>query len=157
MKKLVAAMVMVLCLAGCYSTDYHIIEPIEPPTKGGYAFPYWYTEVESLSPHFQWKEIPGSTYDLIIYEAVMVQGMEAGWDKVASPGAEVFYEEDISEPQLALPIPLEPDTDYVWSVRARSASGVTEWATYDAGGTDYLTGGGEKAYRDLYFWIRTPK
>ena len=88
----------------------------------------------------------------------MVEGMESGWDKVASPGEEVFYKEGIEKPEFILPIALKSGTDYVWSVRTRSSEGVSEWATYDVKSKDFfnISAGGTRIYRNVYFWIKTP-
>ena len=91
MKNISLLVCLVLILSACsFTKKFSLVEPITPEVGGWAEYPYWYVTVSSLQPKFQWNAIEGCTYDLIIYEAVMVQGVERGWDKVASPGEEVF-------------------------------------------------------------------
>ncbi|MDH3891751.1 MAG: hypothetical protein OEV49_11765 [candidate division Zixibacteria bacterium] len=155
MKRVPLFLCLALICVGCASQTYHLIKPIEPKPKAAAGSPYWPTKVSSLQPQFRWEGNADQSYDLIIYEVVMVDGAGPLMDKVPSPGAEVFYEEGIVGTSFVLPNPLRPDTDYLWSVRSRSSTEVSDWATYDTKVGQGIYGPG-KSYYKVHFWIKTP-
>ena len=135
MRKHIFYLILFLLSAGCYSVSG--LKPIYPEVvkshSGGEFF-----EVDSLQPTFRWESFPrpqdlrknqkglvgrihNVTYELKIWR------VQDGYQ--AKP---IYSRQRIPEPLHKVEEPLEPSTNYVWSVRARfevdDVTMVTEWA-----------------------------
>ncbi len=118
--------VMLVLLAGCATNEFiGGIEPVDP--KPGGAWNYGNAKVNSLRPTLTWRGTsPASaTYDLAIYEATIdhVSGLK--------PGKEVYYRENLKGTSHTLEIRLLPYCYYAWTVRTRSGTNVSAWATWN--------------------------
>jgi hypothetical protein len=107
----------------CKSHQYGVI-PLSPEHQSGS-----YTKIDTLTPTFKWTPStrPEVHYDLIVRESVSCEGI--GLFKEGLPGEVVVYEENLSQPFYTLQKPLEPDTNYIWSVRLREGNTVSTWST----------------------------
>jgi hypothetical protein len=138
---------ILLCAAAC--TRFHGLRPVEPSV----GRPAHYPKVDSLQPTLAWKASPepGARYDLAICpseSATLLAG------RTGSPGDAVYYREGIEQTAHKVETPLAPRTKYLWSVRVRTESGVSDWSTYD-----YMYGGrvGEQYLeKRLPYRFRTP-
>jgi hypothetical protein len=98
----------------------HGIEPISP-----LLFNQGDSERVSLQPTLKWETYQGDnvTYDLIIWR---------DWDRTEL----IYNREGLSEAFYTFEKPLQPDSEYAWTVRARYTSGgltrITEWAMWSA-------------------------
>ena len=116
-----------LLLAGCsYKASVYGLRPVSPPLRIGGMFSgsngeLAYPALSFERPRFQWEAftppapIPGSpgsptniTYDLRIWKV-----------RNGSPGELVYECKGLPSPAHELPKPIEPQTRYFWSVRAR--------------------------------------
>lgn len=89
-----------------------------------------FSKVNSLNPRFDW--MPSSnvdvTYDLVIYEAVHFGGSLI--EPRYTAGQLVVYKEGLKSPGWQSDISLKPNQKYIWSVRLRRDSVVSNWSTY---------------------------
>jgi len=107
----------------CESHQYGV-KPLDPVHRRGE-----YTEVASLTPTLRWS---GSTrpdvhYDLIVRRAVSCDSMVLLTEGL--PGDIVYYREDLATNSHTLEEPLEPDSNYLWSVRFREGDVVSQWSS----------------------------
>jgi hypothetical protein len=129
--------------------------------------------VDSLHPTLVWKSAGDNqtTYDLVIYtgiltgtidEAAVGQGktftLTQGLTKaekqrsgIFERGKQVYYHEGIEGTSHRVEEPLLPDSVYVWSVRTRTGTNVSEWSTYN-----YQRGWALKL-QNMWWPFRTPK
>ena len=99
-------------------------------------------QVDGLQPTLKWEAVPNvESYDLIIYRGVpkdqpdvTYAGIEKLEDKRTGwfvAGKEVYYREAIRDTSHRVEEPLQTNAVYVWSVRTRTGTNVTDWSTYD--------------------------
>jgi len=85
---------------------------------------------ENLTPLLEWKPstMEKMTYDVVVFESLsFTYGV---LDSVSNmPGARVAYAEGLREPRYALPTPLKPGKEYLWTVRVRDGDAVSTWST----------------------------
>lgn len=103
-----------------------------------------WTKVDSLQPTFRWEPFPGThqAYDgarivpFVVVEKESVRDVTYDfkiWTVARGAPRELAYErEGLTEPSHHLERPLQPDTKYYWSVRARfrldGKPRTTEWS-----------------------------
>ena len=91
------------------------VKPIFPKPIGLASTP----KVESLSPQFTWKPVPGVTaYDFAIWKAFYQEGQPRS-------GELIHMEKGIAGTSYRVPITLSPGEIYAWSVRA---TGTRTWS-----------------------------
>jgi len=136
-----------LALMAC--TTFHSVVPIYPEV----ANPYYPATVDSLQPTLRWKPWPGvdMRYDLIIYESIKVEAF--GQAKEQTQLRRVYYREGLEETAHRLEAPLQPNTQYFWSVRVRSGEKVSGWSLYDR--IFFMPYGYVRTY-NRYFTFKTP-
>ena len=138
MKKLGAIFLIGCCAvaAGCLSLpkSYNTGElPVEPPL--GSTVTEFYRVTDTLQPVLRWKDVKSAaqTYDVAVWES---QSLPADKSIVGIPfehrkwGKQVYYAQAINRNFFKIDKPLKPDTCYHWSVRTRTGSKVSEWATF---------------------------
>ena len=109
-----------------YNGYFTGLAPVNPPMVASQIFDRvdLVPIVTSLQPTLRWEVFKGDavTYDLMLWRAA---------DR--NLGNLVYSRERLTQPQHTVEIPLDPQTRYFWTVRARfSANGrtkVTEWST----------------------------
>lgn len=138
-RRLAALLWALLLIFGCKATPYVGLKPIYPPAKIRlFALYSQYAQVDSLQPSLQWEPFspradgsirlennPPSfkniTYELRIWAA-----------DSAMPIQLVYQRKDLESPLHKVEMLLEPDTRYLWSVRAHFTLGgkhrTIEWA-----------------------------
>jgi len=133
---------------------------IYPPPKAMHD-PRWRTD--SLQPTLRWEPFQGNdvTYDLIIWRAI---GIYKGG---IQPTELVYNRTGLSEASHTIEIPLQPDTLYLWTVRARyTSAGTTKmtgwvmWSMKPSQLANILTLGVTKIIPDLpprYYFFRTKR
>lgn len=116
---------IVVALVGCAS--FQGVKPIAPAV-GNPAFP---SVVDSLQPIFRWEPAPyaNATYDFIIYEDIKEESLWEGTKHAV--GREIYYREGLKAPEHRLEQPLQPDSEYYWSVRLRRGDQVSNWSQYN--------------------------
>ncbi len=135
-----AVMACGLLLMGCsFNASVYGLRPISPPVRLGAMFSSYngqlvYPVVDFGRPSLHWETftppvaIPGNstsptniTYQLRVWKV-----------RNGSPGELVYEREGLPMPTHTLQKPLEPDTRYFWSVRARfelnGESRLTDWS-----------------------------
>ena len=137
-----------LTVMGC--TSHKGITPIYPEIGN----PNYPKSVDSIQPTFKWEPVKDSevTYDFIIYECIKTESFSKGTRRAV--GREVYYLEGLTEPQCKVERPLEPDTEYYWSVRVRRGQDFSNWSVYDY--TLFLGTAGYRA-TNCPFIFKTPK
>jgi hypothetical protein len=109
--------------ADCKSSQ-HGVKPLTPEHQSGR-----FAVVQTLTPTFAWS--PSSRtevhYDLVIRKSVACR--DAVTFKEGLIGDVVAYRENLSEPTHRLDEPLEPGTNYIWSVRFREGDVVSDWSS----------------------------
>lgn len=88
-----------------------------------------YTKINTLTPTFEWtaSKRPEVHYDLIVRKSVTCEGLVMF--KEGLHGDVVVYEQDLIQPSHTLKEPLEPNTNYIWSVRFREGDIVSPWSS----------------------------
>jgi hypothetical protein len=106
-------------LTGC--STYKGLQPI---------YPEYGDTVDSLQPTLQWKPLadPSATYDLVIYKPAQ-KGF--GGSDVDVEQVRVYYRQRLKGSSHRIEKPLEPNTHYTWSVRARLGEDVTSWSKHE--------------------------
>lgn len=101
------------------------VTPISPEVARS-GFP----KTSSLQPELRWtpSSNPDVSYDLILYDAASY-AMGGAMIPMYMKGRVVAYAEDLQAPYWQPPIPLAPDTRYIWSVRLREGETVSGWST----------------------------
>lgn len=136
----------ILLTAGCavWDTDYPLITPVYPDPTGFLTI----KAVDSLSPTFRWKPYPGATsYDLAVWKAVRVgDGYRLG--------LKVFSENNIPSTDFTLPVQLEYDSAYYWSVKP---TGTEAWSTKHLKMSMVAYGQIADSNESEYFILYTPK
>lgn len=154
-----AALLATLVLTAC-ATKYNGIKPVSPGAYMPYEKSNWeilnpfnsdlirlthdkpIPSVDSLQPTLRWEAVAGvDSYDVTIYTGVPkdpAQVTLTGKEKLEKKrtgwfvkGVEVYYREAIRNSSHRVEEPLQPDTAYVWSVRTRTGTNASPWATYD--------------------------
>ena len=121
----IAFAIGVLALASCASrTSYSVIEPISPIAGARPTYVY------STQPRLRWQlskpsQVPGTTYDLVIYEAEHFESSE--WIKKAL----VYSRNGLKDPEHQVEISLKSGQYYIWSVRYHQGAKVSKWAESD--------------------------
>lgn len=116
----VVVLLQLVLLTGC--TSFTGVRPISPKA----ANPDSPEVVGTLQPTFQWEVYPDAeAYDFIIWNRVKGAAFAEGTDKP------VYYREGLKETKHQIAEPLKPDTEYLWSVRVRRGTTVSNWSLYD--------------------------
>jgi len=139
--------ILFLASAGCYTVSgLKAIYPEVVKSHSGGAF----FEVDSLQPTFRWESFPRAqdlrkdqnglvgrirnvTYELRIWQAQAGKPAKPMYYHHRFPEPlPIYSRQRIPEPLHKIEEPLEPSTNYIWSVRARfevdGGTRVTEWA-----------------------------
>jgi hypothetical protein len=119
------SVIIVACLTGCGSVPIAGLHPEYPPVeKGTFSLYSDFVVVDSLQPTFRWQPFPRAedrqadeegvfnriekvTYELRIWKTT-----------AGESGTLVYAREGLKVPHHALEKPLEPSTQYLWTVRA---------------------------------------
>lgn len=107
------------------SRTYQGVEPLQPQgTHDGFP-------VVAGAPLLEWKpaKAEGITYDVAVYEALVLSGVAGLPGARYERGRLVAYAENLAEPRYALAEPLRPGRRYFWSVRLRREDAVSTWST----------------------------
>lgn len=136
-----------LFLTGC--STYHVVRPMFPETSNPHKEP---GQVSSLQPLLSWEpsdEIAVS-YDIIIFEVIV----DSSTRKVIkrTPGARIYYRENLFGNSHVVQAVLKPDTEYCWSLRIRKGDRISEWASYDYRSFMIL----DSKINDSYYRFKTP-
>jgi len=119
-------------LSGCAGVTVVGLHPEYPPVeKKTFAIYSDFVEVDSLQPTFQWQPFPRPEDDFADRAQDVTYELRI-WTTVPGPSGKLRYARDGLElPAHKLEKPLEPSTQYLWSVRAcfmiDGNSRVTEW------------------------------
>ena len=110
-----------LGISGCWS--HSGLKPIYPQAMTSPVV------VDSVQPTLRWKSASESnvTYDVIIYDVIKTQVTAT---KPRATWKVVYYREGIKESEHKIEDPLNPNTEYFWSVRFRSGEKVSDWSTW---------------------------
>jgi hypothetical protein len=120
--------------------------------------------IDTLQPTLRWEPFQGSdvTYDLIIWRST-----SDGNSRGIQPTELIYGRTALSEAFHRLETPLQPDTDYQWTVRARYTNAgqtrITGWTMWNARPsrfTNYMTLGLTKILPDVpsqYYIFKTPR
>jgi hypothetical protein len=149
-----------LLLAGCADLSptgkytYKVAEPQKPRHStvwnGGGA--------DSLQPTLLWKPLPdcqAPTYDVVIYEVAKRWSGRHGAEFVR--GAQVYYREGLTECSNKVEVVLKPDQLYDWSVRTRTGSQTSAWATVDWIDSAFPDPISRSHYHGRYWRFHTPR
>jgi hypothetical protein len=146
-------------LTSC-TTQYNGVKPVSPGAYMPYEPSAWeflnpinpglvrmthdkpVPQVDSLQPTLKWEAVPNvESYDVIIYRGVpkdrpdvTYSGIEKLEDKRTGwfvAGKEVYYREAIRDTSHRVEEPLQTNAVFVWSVRTRTGTNVSDWSTYD--------------------------
>ena len=131
---------LVLCLAGLTGcSTYKGLRPIYPP---------YGDTVDSLQPTLQWEPLadPDATYDLVIYKPAQ-KGF--GDSNLEMEQMRVYYRQRLKGTAHRVEKPLEPNTHYTWSVRARLGENVSSWSKHET--TIFLGISRHRRVRILHF------
>ncbi len=123
-------------VAGCvslpksYSTK---VRPLYP--KLGDSVSNFYQTIDTLTPVLRWSDIKseGQTYDVAVWESPSEAPDESITGTPIKPrkwGKQVYYVQAVSQNYFKISKPLKPKTCYHWSVRLRTGSKTSEWATF---------------------------
>lgn len=130
--------------------------PIYPGMNYGYISRY--RTIDSLSPELKWHDVkkPNQTYDVAIWETpyrslddIKKKVKQADW----SWGILVYSTNSISTNHFQLPIRLEPDTYYNWSVRVRDGEKVERWSSFSQ---EVVYGELQEVHDNNPFGFKTP-
>jgi hypothetical protein len=153
---------LTILLSSCgLGTHSRVITPVYPPL-GSWVDPRTSSPplVDSLTPRLCWKLNPsareqfnrlakGNAYSLQ-YELAIWKARGFSHEETDESGAQVIHSDvvverpgplcyrkaDLIDTEHIVATPLEPDTVYLWSVRARAVQGgevyVSEWAVFDS-------------------------
>ncbi len=169
MKRPRTVLLLLICItaAGC---------AIRPPVKGlrpeypevlynSNRTEIIFVEVDSLQPMLRWESyprpgdvgsVPGQpkrisdvTYELNIWKATEGYPYEPVYDR-----------EGLAEPSHKVELPLEPSTDYIWTVRARfrldGRTRVSEWGMSRYPGVPVFQSPADVVPNPNYYRFRTP-
>ena len=132
------------------------LSPINPGMNYGYF--YRYRTIDTLSPELKWKDEkkPNQTYDVGIWETpyrsiddIKKKSGQAN----ESWGIFIYQTNNISTNYFQLPLRLEPNTYYNWSVRVREGNKVSRWSSFSQD-VDYASL--IVAHNDTPFGFKTP-
>jgi hypothetical protein len=146
----------VFALNSCIGHAVHpVIEPIRPKSHG-----FWNQSpmnVDSLQPVFTWKPRlknlgPDVTYELLIRRA----DLRGRVHPQCSAGPVVLYRVGLRETEFQLDRQLQPNTVYIWSVRIRQGTTVSDWADYDYQMYSAIPGAVVSIEKSLPFVFKTP-
>ena len=136
--------IVLLGISGCWS--HSGLKPIYPVAM---TTP---VEVDDVQPTLRWKPVSESnvTYDVIIYDVITAKAAA----KPRAIGKVVYYREGIKESQHKIEDPLNPNTEYFWSVRFRSGEKVSAWSTFS-----YFVyfGVASASGKNVPFMLKTPE
>jgi hypothetical protein len=145
--------ILVFCLVlfGCGATAFKEIKPIYP--KVGH--PDYPKTVDSLQPKLEWKPTADSdvSYDLIIYNCIEDNSWGRQGPRFTAKDV-VYYREAVTETECKIEKTLEPDTVYIWSVRVRRGTEVSDWSAYDY---TMATPDMRMTWKNHPFYFKTPK
>ena len=131
--------------------------PISPRMNYGYIDRY--RTIDTLSPVLKWNDVkkPNQTYDVGIWETpyrsiddVKKKADQAG----TSWGIFIYGTNNISTNYFQLPIRLEPNTYYNWSVRVRYGEKVARWASFSQ---EEIVATLQTEYNNTPFGFKTPQ
>ena len=159
--------VFLLCGCGMPSGWVTGLSPKNPPAQVQSGDIPAFSKVESLQPKLQWesfsehaqresnekidKKVGSVTYELKIWE--LKKGYPIRWSyaqRNVEPGELIYSRKALPQPWHIVEQPLEPSTNYIWTIRAR----------YKYNGTERLTEWGQQLVRPphwfSYFGFQTP-
>jgi hypothetical protein len=87
---------------------------------------------------------------MIIYDVITAKPPA---DPKRATGKVVYYREGIKEPQHKIEDPLNPNTEYFWSVRFRSSENVSAWSTWSY---SFYASGVSVVAKNVPFMFKTP-
>ena len=133
-----------LGLSACWS--YSGLKPIYPEAMTTPVV------ADSVQPTLQWKPAKESNvmYDVIIYDVITAKPPA----KPRAVGKVVYYREGIKGSQHKIEDPLNPNTEYFWSVRFRSGEKVSAWSTFSY---SFYVGGVSVEEKNVPFTFKTPE
>jgi hypothetical protein len=151
---------LLLTTTGCIAfLDRHGLEPIEPAHSDA-MLRFWVgaespVNVDTLQPTFRWQKSPsaGVTYDLIVYQAVKrltAQGLNV-WQHV-EPGKVVYSREGLLSSEHKIETPLQPENDYLWTIRTREGDKLSNWSSYSLEKYPLLSVGWYKRPNQFYYF-----
>lgn len=107
----------------CEGRQYGV-KPLSPAHSSGN-----YTLVNSLTPTFEWSASsrPDVRYDLVIRKSLSCRGVITFREGLL--GDVVVYRENLTDSKYVLDMPLEPGTNYIWSIRLRDEDVVSVWSS----------------------------
>lgn len=119
-------------ISGCGGVPVVGLRPEYPPLeKSAFAVHTDFVEVDSPQPTFKWQSFPRPEDDLAdrVYDVTYELRI---WATIPGPSGKLRYARDgLEQPTHKLEKPLEPSSQYFWSVRTRfmidGESRVIEW------------------------------
>jgi hypothetical protein len=107
--------------------NYQGLKPVLPERVNEENFPL----VASLTPLLEWEptKAEGVTYDVAVYEALHLSGVEGLPGNRYQQGKIAIYAENLRDPRFQIESALKPGQKYLWSVRMRKGDTVSTWST----------------------------
>jgi hypothetical protein len=132
------------------------ISPIYPVMNYGYIDRY--RTIDTLSPDLKWKDIkkPNETYDVGVWETPYrsIDDIKKKADQAGTSwGIFIYGTNNISTNYFQLPIRLQPNTYYNWSVRTRDGESVKRWGSFSQ---EKVVGSLQIIYNNTPFGFKTP-
>lgn len=130
--------------------------PINPGMNYGYFSRY--RTIDTLSPELKWHDVkkPNETYDVGIWETPYrsIDDIKKKANQVdTSWGILVYWTNNIPTNCYQLPIRLEPNTYYNWSVRVHDGEKVKRWSSFSQ---EIVYGELQEAHNNTPFGFKTP-
>jgi hypothetical protein len=132
------------------------LSPIYPGMNYGYINRY--RTIDTLSPELKWKDVkgPNQAYDLTIWETPYrsIDDIKKKANQIDSSWGIIIYStNNIPVNYLQLPIRLEPNTYYNWSVRVREGEQVKRWSSFSQ---EVVYGDFQEIHNNTPFGFKTP-
>lgn len=152
----VILIISVTLIFGCVTSRNYIgVEPVYPLPHDnlGHHLYESFTVVKSLQPTLKWKELSadGYSYDLAVWKKPSTNNLQHVSIKYNDPE---YYVEDIISTEHMIATPLEADTIYMWTVRARKGQKIGAWAVYKESS---IYPGGNRDIWNVPFSFKTPE
>jgi hypothetical protein len=149
-----------VAVAGCASLPKTYSSQARPiyPTLGTSVSDF-YEKIDTLEPVLKWTDVksPGQTYDVAVWETSSRASDKSILGTPLEPrdwGTQIYYAQALSQNFYKISKPLKPNTCYHWSVRIRTGTRVSKWATFNQSAVSLLGVG--YAYHMPYGFI-TPR
>ncbi|HUE35924.1 MAG TPA: hypothetical protein VMO20_00935 [Candidatus Acidoferrum sp.] len=132
------------------------LSPIYPAMNYGYI--HRYQTIDTLSPELKWRDVKklNQTYDVAIWETPyrsIDDIKKKAWQPDSSWGIFVYSTNNITTNYFQLPIRLEPNTYYNWSVRVREGEKVKRWGSFSQ---EVVYGDLQEIHNNTPFGFKTP-